>query len=39
VRVSAVENTSNFPPDSPGYGKYRSYSYRFDTPLKVRYRR
>jgi ribonuclease BN (tRNA processing enzyme) len=33
VRVSAVENTHfNFPPDSPGYGKYRSYSYRFDTP-------
>src|SRR3979490_3402439 len=31
VRVSAVENTHfNFPPDSPGYGKYRSYSYRFD---------
>ena len=33
VKVSAVENTHfNFPPDSPGYGKYRSYSYRFDTP-------
>jgi ribonuclease BN (tRNA processing enzyme) len=33
VRVTAVENTHfNFPPDSPGYGKYRSYSYRFDTP-------
>ena len=33
VRVSAVENSHfNFPPDSPGYGKYRSYSYRFDTP-------
>src|SRR5438067_10937888 len=33
VRVTAVENTHfNFPPDSPGHGKYRSYSYRFDTP-------
>lgn len=33
VRVTAVENTHfNFPPDSPAHGKYRSYSYRFDTP-------
>ena len=33
VRVTAVENTHfNFSPDSPGHGKYRSYSYRFDTP-------
>jgi len=33
VRVTAVENTHfNFAPDSPGAGKYRSYSYRFDTP-------
>src|SRR6266851_8719992 len=36
VRVNAVENTHfNFPPDSPGYGKYRSYSYRFETPGRV----
>ena len=36
VRVTALENTHfNFPPDSPGYGKYRSYSYRFDTPGRV----
>src|SRR6266849_342355 len=36
VRVNAVENTHfNFPPDSPGYGKHRSYSYRFDTPGRV----
>ena len=36
VRVTAVENTHfNFPPDSPGYGKYRSYSYRFETPGRV----
>lgn len=33
VRVTAVENTHfHFPPGSPGYGKYKSYSYRFDTP-------
>lgn len=31
VRVTAVENTHfHFPPGSPGYGKYRSYAYRFD---------
>jgi ribonuclease BN (tRNA processing enzyme) len=36
VRVVAVENTHfNFPPDSPGHGKYRSYSYRFETPGRV----
>ena len=36
VRVSAVENTHfNFAPDSPGHGKYRSYSYRFETPGRV----
>jgi len=36
VRVTAVENTHfNFAPDSPGAGKYRSYSYRFDTPGRV----
>lgn len=33
VKVTAVENTHfNFPPGSPAYGKYKSYSYRFDTP-------
>jgi ribonuclease BN (tRNA processing enzyme) len=32
VKVTAVENTHfHFPPGSPGYGKYRSYAYRFDT--------
>jgi ribonuclease BN (tRNA processing enzyme) len=32
VRVTAVENTHfHFPPGSPAYGKYKSYSYRFDT--------
>lgn len=31
VKVSAVENTHfHFPPGSPGYGKYKSYAYRFD---------
>jgi ribonuclease BN (tRNA processing enzyme) len=31
VKVTAVENTHfHFPPASPGYGKYRSYAYRFD---------
>jgi len=36
VRVIAVENTHfNFAPDSPGSGKYRSYSYRFETPERV----
>jgi ribonuclease BN (tRNA processing enzyme) len=33
VKVTAVENSHfNFPPGSPGYGKYKSYAYRFDTP-------
>jgi ribonuclease BN (tRNA processing enzyme) len=33
VRVIATENTHfNFPPESPAHGKYRSYSYRFETP-------
>jgi ribonuclease BN (tRNA processing enzyme) len=36
VRVSAVENTHfNFPAGSPPYGKYKSYSYRFETPTRV----
>ena len=33
IKVTAVENTHfNFQSGSPGYGKYKSYSYRFDTP-------
>ena len=33
VTVTAVENTHfNFPSTSAAYGRYRSYSYRFDTP-------
>ena len=33
IKVTAVENSHfNFQPGSPGYGKYKSYSYRFDTP-------
>jgi ribonuclease BN (tRNA processing enzyme) len=33
VKVTAVENTHfHFKPGSPGYGKYKSYSYRFDAP-------
>jgi ribonuclease BN (tRNA processing enzyme) len=33
VSVTAAENTHfNFPEGTPGYGKYKSYSYRFDTP-------
>jgi ribonuclease BN (tRNA processing enzyme) len=36
VKVTAVENTHfHFQPGDPAYGKYRSYSYRFDTPDKV----
>jgi ribonuclease BN (tRNA processing enzyme) len=32
IRVTAVENTHfHFQPGSPGYGKYKSYAYRFDT--------
>lgn len=31
VKVTAVENTHfHFPPGSPGYGKYKSYAYKFD---------
>jgi len=31
VKVTAVENTHfHFPPGTPAYGKYKSYSYRFD---------
>jgi ribonuclease BN (tRNA processing enzyme) len=33
VKVTAVENTHfNFSQGSPPYGKYKSFSYRFDTP-------
>ncbi len=33
IKVTAVENTHfHFQPGSPGYGKYKSYAYRFDTP-------
>src|SRR5262249_14982832 len=33
VKVTAAENSHfNFPPGTPGYGKYKSYSYRFDAP-------
>jgi ribonuclease BN (tRNA processing enzyme) len=36
IKVTAAENTHfNFPPGSPPYGKYRSYSYRFETPTRV----
>jgi len=36
VKVIAVENTHfNFPQETPPYGKYRSYSYRFETPGRV----
>lgn len=36
VKVTAAENAHfNFPPGSPPYGKYRSYSYRFETPGRV----
>jgi len=36
VRVTAAENTHfNFPPGTPAYGKYKSYSYRFETPDRV----
>jgi ribonuclease BN (tRNA processing enzyme) len=36
VKVTAVENTHfHFAPGSPPYGKYRSYSYRFETPTRV----
>lgn len=33
VTVTAIENTHfHFAPGTPPYGKYKSYSYRFDTP-------
>jgi ribonuclease BN (tRNA processing enzyme) len=36
VKVTAVENTHfHFPAGSPPYGKYKSYSYRFETPGRV----
>jgi len=36
VKVTAVENTHfNFKPGDPAYGKFKSYSYRFDTPGRV----
>ncbi|MEE8438525.1 MAG: MBL fold metallo-hydrolase [Micropepsaceae bacterium] len=36
VTVTAVENSHfNFQPGSPAFGKYKSYSYRFETPDKV----
>ncbi|HEY6258008.1 MAG TPA: MBL fold metallo-hydrolase [Xanthobacteraceae bacterium] len=32
LKVTAVENSHfHFQPGSPGYGKYKSYAYRFDT--------
>jgi ribonuclease BN (tRNA processing enzyme) len=36
VKVTAVENTHfHFAPNDPASGKYKSYSYRFETPDKV----
>jgi len=36
VKVTAVENSHfNFAPGTPAYGKYKSYSYRFETPDRV----
>ena len=36
LKVIAAENTHfNFPQGSPPYGKYKSYSYRFETPSRV----
>ena len=36
IKVTAVENTHfHFPPGSPAYGKYKSYSYRFEMPERV----
>jgi ribonuclease BN (tRNA processing enzyme) len=36
VKVTAAENSHfHFQPGDPAYGKYRSYSYRFETPDKV----
>ena len=36
VKVTAAENTHfHFPAGSPPFGKYKSYSYRFETPGRV----
>jgi ribonuclease BN (tRNA processing enzyme) len=36
VKVTAVENTHfHFPAGSPPFGKYKSFSYRFETPGRV----
>jgi ribonuclease BN (tRNA processing enzyme) len=36
VKVTAVENTHfHFQPGTPPYGKYKSYSYRFETPDRI----
>jgi ribonuclease BN (tRNA processing enzyme) len=36
VKVTAVENTHfHFQPGDPAYGKYKSFSYRFETPDRV----
>jgi ribonuclease BN (tRNA processing enzyme) len=36
VTVTAVENSHfNFQPGSPAFGKYKSYSYRFETPDRI----
>jgi ribonuclease BN (tRNA processing enzyme) len=36
IKVTAVENTHfHIPEGSPYYGKYKSYSYRFQTPDRV----
>ena len=36
IKVTAVENSHyHFPAGSPGYGKYKSYSYRFETADRV----
>jgi ribonuclease BN (tRNA processing enzyme) len=36
IKVIAAENTHfHFPSGSPAYGRYKSYSYRFETPDRV----
>ena len=36
VTVKAAENSHfHFPPGSPAYGKYKAYSYRFETPNRT----
>ena len=36
IKVTAVENSHfHFPEGTPAYGKYKSYSYRFETPDRV----